>query len=72
MYVFRSELTRAFKIWSDVAAITFTETTGTADINILFAVGDHGNGDPTEEPFDGPGWLFVVLLHISVQFNQVF
>ncbi|XP_031752233.1 collagenase 3-like [Xenopus tropicalis] len=42
---------RAFKLWSDVAPLTFRKlTSGTADIMIKFAKRSHGDFDP----FDGP------------------
>ena len=53
----RQEVVKAFKFWSDVTPLTFTEittTTGTgqADILIGFYSGDHLND---RGPFDGPG-----------------
>ena len=52
VYFYRSEIARAFKIWSDVADLTFTEVTasGNVDIDISFETGDHGDGGA----FDGP------------------
>eukprot|EP00057_Strongylocentrotus_purpuratus_P003234 XP_003726232.1 PREDICTED: interstitial collagenase [Strongylocentrotus purpuratus] len=45
-------VSRAFKLWSDVANITFTKiTSGKADIDISFHRGDHGDS----RPFDGSG-----------------
>ncbi|XP_055063850.2 collagenase 3-like [Misgurnus anguillicaudatus] len=42
---------KALKVWSDVTPLRFTRIfSGTADIMISFAVGDHGDG----YPFDGP------------------
>jgi len=38
-------------MWSDVSALSFSETTGTPDIEIRFVRGSHGDG----YPFDGPG-----------------
>jgi len=38
-------------MWSDVSALTFSETTGTPDIEIRFVRRSHGDG----YPFDGPG-----------------
>ena len=51
---------RAFALWSDQTALTFTETSSSADADILvaWARGDHGDGDP----FDGPG---DILAHAS-------
>lgn len=42
----------AFKKWSEVTTVNFTEATSyqSADIKIAFYTGDHGDG----EPFDGP------------------
>jgi hypothetical protein len=47
-------MARAWKKWTDVANLTISETTGTANINILFATGDHGDG----YPFDGIGMIY--------------
>ena len=51
---------RAFALWSNQTALTFTETPSSADADILvaWARGDHGDGDP----FDGPG---DILAHAS-------
>jgi len=38
-------------MWSQVSALSFSETTRTSDIEILFARGYHGD----RQPFDGPG-----------------
>jgi len=48
-----SEIERAFKVWSDNSALTFrrVSTSSTAIIEIDFAAGDHGDGNP----FDGTG-----------------
>jgi hypothetical protein len=56
----RDLVRRAFALWSDQTALTFSETNdnSTADIVIGWATGDHGDGDP----FDGPG---DVLAHAS-------
>nr|AAI59193.1 Mmp13 protein [Danio rerio] len=44
-------ISRALKVWSDVTPLRFTRIySGTADIMIFFATGDHGDG----YPFDGP------------------
>ncbi|XP_072332440.1 matrix metalloproteinase-18-like [Scyliorhinus torazame] len=40
----------ALQLWADVTPLTFTQTTSLADIEILFAPRDHGDGNP----FDGP------------------
>ncbi|KFM60930.1 Matrix metalloproteinase-17, partial [Stegodyphus mimosarum] len=48
----RAQLRRAFNIWSEVSALTFTEVRGsTADIFVSFLKGQHGDG----YPFDGEG-----------------
>jgi hypothetical protein len=40
------------QLWSDVTPLTFTETSGSADIEISFHSNpEHGDG----APFDGPG-----------------
>ncbi|XP_048454179.1 matrix metalloproteinase-18-like isoform X2 [Rhincodon typus] len=44
-------LRRAFELWSNVTALSFTKTTSVADIQITFAARDHGD----EFPFDGHG-----------------
>ena len=56
----RGLIRRAFALWAERTALTFTESASnsTADIVIGWAVGDHGDGDP----FDGPG---DVLAHAS-------
>ncbi|HET6821707.1 MAG TPA: matrixin family metalloprotease, partial [Anaerolineales bacterium] len=55
----RDLIRRAFALWADQTALTFTEvTSNAADIVIGWAVRDHGDGDP----FDGPG---DVLAHAS-------
>lgn len=47
-----NELRKAFKVWSNVSKLTFTETRrADADIVISFLSGRHGD----EYPFDGPG-----------------
>src|SRR5918993_4675753 len=55
----RDLVRRAFTLWAEQTALTFTEVTdNNADIVIGWAEGDHGDGDP----FDGPG---DVLAHAS-------
>ena len=55
----RDLVRRAFALWAEQTALTFTEVTdNNADIVIGWAEGDHGDGDP----FDGPG---DVLAHAS-------
>ncbi|XP_049672998.1 matrix metalloproteinase-9 [Accipiter gentilis] len=45
---------RAFKVWSDVTPLTFTQIySGEADIMIMFGSGEHGDG----YPFDGKDGL---------------
>jgi len=46
-----SEIDRAFRVWSDNSGLTFTKTTGSSDIDVLFATGNHGDGNS----FDGSG-----------------
>jgi peptidoglycan hydrolase-like protein with peptidoglycan-binding domain len=47
----RNAIKAAFKLWSQAAPLSFTESTSsTADIIIRFVAGDHGDGNP----FDGP------------------
>ncbi|XP_067842804.1 uncharacterized protein [Heptranchias perlo] len=41
---------KAFKVWSDVTPLTFTQTSSAADIEIIFATGEHNDG----HSFDGP------------------
>ena len=50
----QAEIVRAMAEWSKVAAITWqpgASSFGSATVNVLFAVYDHGDG----YPFDGPG-----------------
>ena len=42
-----------------MSGLNFQETTGTADINIKFGAGDHGDGGGND--FDGPGEEEVIL-----------
>ncbi|XP_041456327.1 interstitial collagenase-like [Lytechinus variegatus] len=50
--IVNSEVARAFKLWSDVALLTFTQIySGDADIDISFHTGSHND----DRPFDGPG-----------------
>ena len=47
-----SEIEKAFKVWSDNSGLIFEKTTlDKVKIDIQFAKGEHGDGDP----FDGPG-----------------
>ena len=50
--VARSELIRGMEVWAEQTPLTFTERDGdtTADFQILFDDGDHGD----DSPFDGP------------------
>jgi hypothetical protein len=45
----RNAIRQAFQIWADYADLNFTEVTNNADIVILWATGNHGDGFP----FDG-------------------
>nr|XP_022345774.1 matrix metalloproteinase-19-like [Crassostrea virginica] len=49
----RAAFENAFQYWSKVSPLRFEETSEDADINILFAKGDHGDG--TYNAFDGKG-----------------
>lgn len=49
--VIKDTLRAAFTTWSNVCNLTFTEVSGTGDITIAFAAGNHGDGFP----FDGAG-----------------
>ena len=51
VYLQASEIRRAFDLWAKYIPLRFVRTYGTADIDIKFAVLDHGDGNP----FDGPG-----------------
>ena len=54
----RRAITEAFKVWSDVTSLTFTEVVNSdADILIQFAVEYHHDG----YPFDGKGNLVLYL-----------
>ncbi|XP_062909859.1 stromelysin-1-like isoform X1 [Mobula hypostoma] len=44
-------IAKALNTWASVTPLTFTPTTSTADIEIIFSIGAHGDGFP----FDGPG-----------------
>ena len=46
-----SEIKRAFDAWEMVTPLRFTQTSTKPDIIIIFAVGEHGDGDG----FDGRG-----------------
>ncbi|CAB3385904.1 Hypothetical predicted protein [Cloeon dipterum] len=47
-----AELARAFNVWSEYTDLTFTpKASGQVHIDVRFARGEHGDGDP----FDGPG-----------------
>lgn len=46
-----TEIERAFRVWSDVSSLSFVRTYGRPDIEIVFAKGEHGDGNP----FDGAG-----------------
>ncbi|XP_033748164.1 stromelysin-1-like [Pecten maximus] len=48
--VVRSEIIRAFALWSAETPLRFSEVNQGADIDIDFAIGAHGDGSP----FDGP------------------
>ena len=56
----RQEIANAFKFWSDVTPLKFTEATKTegddqADIRIGFFSGKHLNERNPRDEFDGPG-----------------
>jgi peptidoglycan hydrolase-like protein with peptidoglycan-binding domain len=46
-----ANIRRAFQAWSAVCFLTFTEVSGSSDMEIRFVTGDHGDGSP----FDGAG-----------------
>ena len=47
-----SNIRKAFDMWQQVSGLSFSESSAdSADIQILFAKGEHGDGNP----FDGPG-----------------
>ena len=47
-----TEIGLAFKVWSEFTPLTFShKRAGAVHIELLFATGDHGDG----QPFDGPG-----------------
>ena len=52
----RAAIKKAFKFWSDVTKLTFTQTTGPADINLKFAFRNHGDG--VRNAFDGPSEFY--------------
>ena len=57
-----SEIRRAFDLWAKYIPLRFVRTYGTPDIEIKFAVQDHGDG----HPFDGPsrgGGVGTTLAH---------
>ena len=47
----RRAIANAFRKWSDVSPLTFSETRGNADILVDFVYRDHRDGSP----FDGRG-----------------
>ena len=49
----RDAIVAALGFWSAVTPLTFTEVTSTADIEIRFVAGDHGDG--AQNAFDGTG-----------------
>lgn len=49
----QNAIVQAFRVWSDVASFAAYQVNSGADIEISFQIGDHGNGNPLETPFDG-------------------
>jgi matrix metalloproteinase-14 (membrane-inserted) len=47
-----SALEKALQFWADASALTFTETSGKGDVNIMFVKQKHGDG--AQNAFDGP------------------
>ncbi len=47
----KTTVAASFKQWSDICKLSFSSVTGTADIVIKFATGNHGDG--TRNAFDG-------------------
>ena len=48
----QNAIRQAFQLWADFSPFTFTEVTSNADINILWATSNHGDGG-TVNTFDG-------------------
>lgn len=75
---FRRAMSKAFRTWSEVVPLDFTEVSDrdeNADIKVRFAPGNHG--DPW--PFDGPGGVLAHatfptsgLLHFDEDENWVY
>ena len=51
----RSELSRAFKIWSDYSRLEFSSSDDYYQSDIIIAFGRYNHGD--NYPFDGPGFV---------------
>ena len=51
----RSELSRAFKIWSDYSRLEFSSSDDYYQSDIIIAFGRYSHGD--NYPFDGPGFV---------------
>jgi len=51
----RAAIERAFRVWSDVSPLTFTEVSSAsdADFKLEFVAGEHRDGP--QNAFDGPG-----------------